>query len=288
MDSRFPHTAREIPEWASYFRLPIAAARQRYAQYIVLSRLATHNVSDRMAFKGGNALRMLYHNPRGTIDLDFSAHSSLPDKSDAIREAIEQAVNSFSIKHDTKTKLQSIHRNPAADHFTFPTYKIKVGYCFQGDRAYDKEYLENGRNLSEAVVLEVSINEAVCETRKQSIVGMLMINACTIDDIVAEKLRSLLQQPIRKRYRKQDVYDIAKITNENPDSVSVDVITNYLIEKCKARDINPKKSSYDSTIKEMASVDYEQLRSDTGEAFIEFDEAWDAVIRLVRKLGIDD
>jgi len=51
--------------------LPINVARE-YAQHVFLSFLFQEKESEKLAFKGGTALRILYGSPRFSEDLDFS------------------------------------------------------------------------------------------------------------------------------------------------------------------------------------------------------------------------
>jgi len=47
--------------------------RREYFQHLFLSYFYQQPLTDRIYFKGGSALRMLYHSPRFSEDLDFSS-----------------------------------------------------------------------------------------------------------------------------------------------------------------------------------------------------------------------
>ncbi len=47
--------------------------------------------------------------------------------------------------------------------------------------------------------------------------GRSKLRCCSLEDIIAEKLRCLLQQVIRKRRRPQDVFDIARAVRARSD-----------------------------------------------------------------------
>lgn len=288
MSSLYPVSADSIAAWAQSHGLPIGAARRRYAQYVVIRAITAHGIGKQLVFKGGNALRFVYGNPRGTIDLDFTARDDVPDDGEWLRQEIESAVTDATTRRtDYKLRVQSVKRKPTSPAATFPTYQISVGYALFGDKRY-KDFEKSERSLSDNVLLEISINDLVCLDHVQKIGSDTRVLVCTLDDIVAEKLRSLLQQPIRKRHRKQDVFDIARIMIDQRDAISIDLVARCLREKCAARDIDVLKSAFNADVQARARVDYDRLRDDTGDAFIPFDKAWSMVIELVRLLDIPE
>ncbi|MEI8373111.1 MAG: nucleotidyl transferase AbiEii/AbiGii toxin family protein [Planctomycetota bacterium] len=106
-------------------------------------------------------------------------------------------------------------------------------------------------------------------------------------DILAEKLRSLLQQKPRNRYRSQDVYDIAEYVRKS--AIDRRKIATYLQQKSRIRGIEARKSSFDDEIRDMAAKEYEQrIREEAPRDFIPFDEAWQDVLSLVQSLDIPD
>jgi hypothetical protein len=69
----FPTSIIEIKNWCRQNNLKPHEGRQRYAEYVMLSCIASDSeLSKSIVFKGGNALRFFYESPRSTIDLDFS------------------------------------------------------------------------------------------------------------------------------------------------------------------------------------------------------------------------
>ena len=56
--------------------------------------------------------------------------------------------------------------------------------------------------------VECSFNEVINNIEVLEISPGRALNAYTLSDVIAEKFRALIQQPIRNRYRRQDVYDI--------------------------------------------------------------------------------
>jgi predicted nucleotidyltransferase component of viral defense system len=289
MDPRFPTDASEIAEWSRRFGLPQRAARLRFAQMVMLESLAAHGLAVQLAFKGGNALRLVYDNPRGTIDLDFTARPSVRDDLDWIRARVGEAVAAIPADRRFKARVQSIQRRPAAEDATLPTYSIRVGFCLAGDRAFERGAFDRGEPVPEVVDLEISLNDVVCATEPVRLRpghgGPIQV--CTLEDIIAEKLRSLLQQPVRKRFRRQDAYDVARMWRVRGASMNLGLIAAFFRQKCAARGIPPLASAFDEEIRRRAAYEYGTLWDATGDAFIEFDDAWAGVMDLVGRLGLD-
>jgi len=86
---------------------------------------------------------------------------------------------------------------PAArTHAPSPYCEVKVSYTEREDR--DPPY-------SDVVKLEVSLNEIVCDAEYAPL-GEANLHVSSLNDIVAEKLRALLQQVERGRSRSGEGY----------------------------------------------------------------------------------
>jgi predicted nucleotidyltransferase component of viral defense system len=111
---------------------------------------------------------------------------------------------------------------------------------------------------------------------------------CSLEDILAEKLRALLQQPVRRRSRPQDVFDIASMIRQEGSSLDIEKVSDFLVQKATARDIQPCKNSFDATVRDLAAVDYEAQIGPNTPNFITFQEAWAQVLDFVSNLKIPD
>ena len=65
-------------------------------------------------------------------------------------------------------------------------------------------------------------------------------------------------------------------------------MSDFLLRKCSSRKVIAEKSKFNEEIRIRALTDYDQLRTDAGDSFIPFDEAWQTVLALVRQLTIPD
>ena len=156
-----------------------------------------------------------------------------------------------------------------------------------GDKHYKN--FEERVSLPIVVELEISLNDVLCETfQKQLSPTTNPIRVCSLEDILAEKLRALLQQLVRNRSRPQDVYDIASRMRDRGEHIDFAKVSEFLLRKAKARDISPTKSSYNDDVMQRAMVGYDQEIKASANVFIPFDEAWEDVKRFVERLSIPE
>ena len=110
-----------------------------------------------------------------------------------------------------------------------------------------------------------------------------------MNDIVAEKLRALLQQPLRNRSRPQDVYDVARCCRQRDEVLDLAKVSDYLTRKSAIRGIVARKSSFNSDVRDAAAGDYDSyIRAGAASDFIPFEEAWQEILCLVRTLDVPD
>jgi len=250
----------------------------------VLNCITAHTVTRRaMVLKGGNALRFAHRSPRSTKDLDFTADANgIPDDKDEVRRLLNEALAFAERRFYVKAKCQRVKRKPPSPERTLPTYDVGVGYQFPND-AYFHD-LEQ-RNVSTVIPVEISLNDLVCDTQEWPDIKGLRV--CSLEDILAEKLRSLLQQKTqyRNRRRWQDVYDIC--VHVRRCSFDRAKIADFLKQKALIRGIEPRKSSFDDEVRDRAATEYDtRVRTQAPEDIIPFDDAWAGVRYLVESLDI--
>ena len=103
--------------------------------------------------------------------------------------------------------------------------------------------------------------------------------------MIAEKLRALLQQVTRNRYRRQDVYDVAYLADRfPPDDAEKAAILNAFRDKCTVRGIVPNSESIGNPdVSARARSEWGTLRQEIGE-LPDFDECFAKVEALYRSL----
>jgi predicted nucleotidyltransferase component of viral defense system len=105
--------------------------------------------------------------------------------------------------------------------------------------------LNNGQNVAQIIPVDVSINEPICDSVEASLEGpsFRTLRVSTLEDIVAEKLRALLQQPIRKRTRRQDLLDITVVLTKGP-ALDHAKVSRFLLAKSFLRDVPVTRAAF--------------------------------------------
>jgi len=208
----YPISLAEIEKWRREQGASIAEANSRFMEFVILHCFAANELlRSSVALKGGNALRLIYQTPRSTKDLDFSVDGNgVPDESEHLREALDRALRRAEQRFGVRAKCQRVKRKPRSPNATRPTYDIGVGYQLPSDRYYHN-FMD--RNVRTVIPLEITFFDRVCDVSSHTLCPDEdeSIRVCTLEDIVAEKLRALLQQKLRNRHRWQDVFDIAHL-----------------------------------------------------------------------------
>ena len=288
----YPVSFEAVDVWAKDNRVPIAEARQRFAQYAVLRTIASSAfLRKSLVFKGGNALDFMWSPNRSTLDLDFSIDMHAPGANELEEAGLERlltrALAVSARELGVAMAVHSVKRQPPGVGKTFVTYTAKIGYALPDDPR-NRTRLRHSQPSSLVVPVEISLNEPIGADENLTLDGKRTLRVSTLDDIVAEKLRAFLQQKkeIRNRNRPQDLLDIAYLLKRNLP-LDVDLVSRYLIEKARARNVPVSKTAFrDPELADRARQDYEDLQYTVRADFIPFGEALDLLYNLVEKLDI--
>lgn len=289
----FPIRYTEVREWARQQGVTIADAERRYAQYLILQAISRNLfLRNELAFKGGNALEFVYLPNRSTTDLDFSFLTVGQDSQALLVASGHELGNSLLQVNDgfgTVLRLQSIKQNPPRPDAKFPTFTARIGFAMP-DQHRQRDRLLAGEPSANVVPVEMTLNEIVCEWSDTRIGRSdINLNVSSINDIIAEKLRAILQQAPRNRYRSQDILDIATLFSTGGLDISPASVSEFLLRKSAARDVTVTRSAFhDPEIRRRSSELYDELRKTTRHTFIPFDDAWATVMDLVSQLDIPD
>ncbi|MFO0809848.1 MAG: nucleotidyl transferase AbiEii/AbiGii toxin family protein [Gemmataceae bacterium] len=290
-DRLYPVTVAEIEPWAARHGATRDEARKRFVQFVVLEAVAADAVlGAQLAFKGGNALRFVYGNRRGTLDLDFTADGPLPDDEGQVRAALDVALRRAGTSFGVKVKCQAVKRKPPKSKGTMPTYDIAVGFQFPGERLYP-DFDRPSVVAATVVKVEISFNELVCETIRTQLDPSYaaQLRVCTLEDILAEKLRALLQQVVRNRTRPQDVYDIANMLAAHGPRIDVAKVADFLLRKSAALNIRPTRAAFaDDGVRSRTVTQYEEALAVNEADRIPFEVAWRAVEDLIAHLQLPE
>ncbi len=284
LERPYPLRLTDLDAWSVAHGATSDETRRRFVQFVILQALSAGDIARRLAFKGGNALRFGYGFPRSTFDLDFTS-IDLQEDEEYIRATIDKVVRTETQAFGVKCKVSSVKRNPSNLDRTLPTYRVKVGYALPLDRLFP-DFLESPKLSTHVVPLDITFNDVICETVLLSFLKDKShgLTICTLNDILAEKLRAILQQSIRNRHRPQDVYDVARIIVNNRHDLDLELVRRYVTEKCHARQIEFSVESFDDDIRMRSMYGYDELSTDLPGEFIPFESAWLEVVSFVREL----
>ncbi|MCH8550030.1 MAG: nucleotidyl transferase AbiEii/AbiGii toxin family protein [Balneolaceae bacterium] len=252
----------------------------------------SERLRNEIVLKGGYALKHIYNSPRASVDLDFTEIENYSLKSDKhLQKLLEEIVAELdthlkNVMHEydfTDMLVQSSSVEPAKrDVREHPSFEIKVGYSRKKTGAAP---------YSDIVKLEISLNDVVCEYQYFQ-EGKNRLRVSSLNDIIAEKLRALLQQVERNRYRPRDVFDIWFFHTRAPQLFDYQKISKFLIEKSQGKlspDLVRKHVFHSKEVKKRASQDYTSLKDTvSGIPLPSFEDAFGEVLNLVERLSIPD
>ncbi len=277
MSTLYPSSFNALSTWAREHNIAATEARLRFAQYVMLRAIAeSRALSTSLVFKGGNALDFMWQPNRSTLDLDFSTARKVVDvdaEGARLGELFARALTVVEREFGVFCRVTRVDRQPPGPDKTFVTYHIRIAYALP-DQARLRHRMEADPRLAhQGIEIEVSINEPICADQPFDIAGTHPLRVSSVEDIVAEKLRALLQQPIRNRTRPQDLLDIAVVIRTWPllDHIRV---ADFLQRKAAARNVPVSRAAFHNPeIMARAKQGYAELAATTREVFIPFDEA---------------
>lgn len=258
--------------------------RDRQVTEIVLAAIGlAPNLKKTLVLKGGAVMALAFKSERVTADVDFSADAD----PEAFAELVVEELNALLPKTaislgylDLLCRVQSVKKMPKAlnfEDYDFPALLVRIG---SAQRGTGEEKRLEARQATRVLDIEISFRDQVYAFQELSLTDAgVAVRAFTFHELIAEKLRALLQQPIRNRYRRQDVYDVAFLVEthvlEGDDRAK---ILSTLIEKCRTRKIEPDiRSIDDPEIVRRAREDWDTLKLELSD-LPPFDERF-AIVR---------
>lgn len=273
-------TRIDISQWIN--RDPARKAF-RQAVHIILTAIArAPGLQSSMIMKGGVLLALGYDSSRFTKDIDFSTSAKLPEFDltrflAEFQEGLVLAVNQLAYSLDCR--VQRCVQNPPREDADFPTIQLTVGYA---DRSITGAHrrLMAGRSI-DVIEVDYSLNEPEGSPEVVTFDEGETIRAYSFVDLVAEKFRALLQQEVRNRARRQDIYDLYFLLVEQgmgQDDYSKLRIMNSLIEKAAARNLPVARPSMQNPdIIRRTKVEYQNLAAEIEGELLAFDHVYQAV-----------
>lgn len=278
----------DINEWVGEASTE-ANTEFREAVHTILSAIASDkNLKANMILKGGILLAIRYRSHRYTKDIDFSTERRLGGNITAasIRESLDSSLAQMVevLDYDLDCRVQSSKLQPRDPESKYPSIKIKIGYAYKGTPKHKRlEVLQS----SDTISIDYSLNEATPNVESLTLAIDEGVLAYSLTDLIAEKYRSLLQQVVRNRARRQDVYDLNLLIGklEKVDEIEKTKILECLISKSNAREIDPDINSFDDPeLKDRAQREYQTLEDEIDEELPDFEELFQTVHEFYRSL----
>ena len=256
----------DVRAWVEAARSNPAQYRDRQVTEIVLAAIGlAPNLNTNLVLKGGAVMALAFKSNRVTADVDFTSMAEPAGFADQIAKELNAVLPRTAVRLgylDLLCRVQTVKKMPRPlnfEEFDFPALLIRIGSAERGTG--EEKRLEAGR-ATRVLDIEISFRDQVYAFQELNLTGPgVAVRAFTLHEIIAEKLRALLQQPIRKRNRRQDVYDIAYLveTNELTDEDRRNILET-LIEKCRTRGIEATPASMDDPeVRRRAEVDWNTL-----------------------------
>lgn len=212
-----------LPRWVEAEKEP---GRQSFRQavHLVLRAIAqSEALAPAMIMKGGILLAVRYRSTRFTRDIDFSTSRRYQQQAiQPLLATIEEALAPVSADNEYGLALQlQSHqiKPPNRPDVSFPTLQLRIAYADRQNSAAMRRLINKGAPT--LVHVDYSFNEWVTDIEEHQVDGGAL-RMYAFHDLLAEKLRSVLQQPVRNRERYQDIYDLNLLLNTAEPITSAD------------------------------------------------------------------
>jgi len=285
-DAAFDIVDVDVRAWVESARANPTLYRDRQVTEIVLASIGlAPTLAKTLVLKGGTAMALAFKSNRVTGDVDFTSTAEPAELMGKLTDELNDTLPPTAIRLGYPSflcRVQSVKKMPRAENFEdheFPALRVKIGSALRGTN--EEARLAEGRAIR-VVEVEISFRDQVYAYQELNLNGAgVAVRAFTIHELIAEKFRALLQQPIRNRNRRQDVYDIAFLIDTHAlDDADRSIIMATLIEKCRNRGIEANRASIDDPeIRSRAEADWKTLGLEIGDL-----PQFDARFALVRDL----
>ena len=210
---------RELRQIAAKTGLGVGQSEHEYVLLCVLDALRhTPPLADTFCLKGGTALRLVHFDDwRHSVDLDFSVLPAFPG--DQLQSLIEIWFNKATTLHDIEMRLSDFHRvNGAARMRARFIGPLRHPARLLFDITLDEPVLLPPQSLPVTISPFPNLRPVVL--------------TYTLEEILAEKIRSILQ-----RGKARDYYDVWRLLGEKRRAFDSKLIHSILADKCRHKDL---------------------------------------------------
>ncbi len=261
---------------------PYAAAPDQRARLAVLAALRADDALARdYVLKGGLVFQHVYGSPRVSSDIDLNhAEAHLNEITEAHRQTLKavcERIGARLIETAPRFGLDDACLRIVKWSELLPTVFAEVDY-----RAGD---------ASGAVEVQITLCERVCHTVLGRIDGVPVLTS-TLDDLVADKLKVLLQQHRRHEVRHSDVFDLWYALVRAPFVPDPATVREALLTKLTSWPTYLPLTAdafRQPGIEAFAEQGYRALRAEQPDLpFAPFDVVWDAIQAFVDAMELPE
>lgn len=157
---------------------------REFLQILLLKELFSNSFSEKVYFKGGTCIRLMYGGSRFSEDLDFTVGINEEDFEKEIGRFFKRMSNIYPVQFKKKESVSG------------RTYLATI----KTDFLKQKVYIKLDFSFREEILQPV---QKIVEKNEYPIIFKSFVNCLSLDEIFAEKIRAFLS---REKYR--DVYDL--------------------------------------------------------------------------------
>jgi predicted nucleotidyltransferase component of viral defense system len=285
-----PSISPRVPDldaWVEKARANPTQYRQRQVTHILLHAVArTEVLRDTLCLKGGTLMSTVYGSIRQTGDVDFTATVAPEPFATDFPAILNKALAAAAVDLgylDLRMLVQKFNRQPRLfEQALAPALQMTIGIAHD-ERT--RERLEHGMAI-ETLGVDVSFKEPVINVQVVEFgKADVSVFAYSTEELIAEKLRALVQQKSRNRTRRQDIYDICWLIEHVPlDEGAHARILAAFLEKADARDLDTGPEALDDPeIRERAAADWDTMALEIG-TLPKFDDQYERVRAFYRGL----
>lgn len=278
-----------IDEWVQ--ESPADKIAFRKSVHIILNAIGSSEyLKPLMIMKGGILLAIRYKSPRFTTDIDFSTKEKLINiDKDEFRAELNDSLlaSGVDLSYGITCKVQYLKIQPKEDA-EFPSFNLKIAYA-HNLKTSEMRRLDRGESPN-VVKIDYSFNEITYNTDEIELEDDESVISYSFTDLVAEKIRSIIQQPYRKRKRRQDVYDLNFLLKDDISDIEKLQILDTLLKKSKGRipleDVNIETLNRQDIIS-MSREDYHLLKDEIPGDLPIFEDLYTTLLHFYRSLPWD-
>lgn len=243
-----------------------------------------------LVLKGGILMSLVHGSYRQTGDVDFTAIIDPEPYAQHLKATLNRGLVRAAADlgyTDLLCAVQRFDYQPRKDgfaEFAAPALTLSIGYATKGTS--DALRLEQGKS-TRVVEVDISFKEKVTTLTELMIEAPnVSIHAYSVEEIIAEKFRAILQHVKRNRSRRQDIFDIRwLIERYAPDQSTKALILETLHRKAVDRDIVAVRNSFDNPeVKLRSAKEWDSMKLEVGAKLPDFEESFAIVRDFYRSL----